>query len=126
VVAYEKDGGRHETGQRHSGEYEATSRGSRRARWTTCSLAGWLSWPPSRRTSRFLQAIGMEAVREIHDDPASLPEEPAVEAMRRLITGGPGRAAPPTSSARDAEAGPAGPARPGKPKKSKRRMGKTS
>ena len=38
-------------------------------------------------TSRFVQAIGMEAVRQIHDDPGSHPEEATVEAMRRLITG---------------------------------------
>ena len=38
-------------------------------------------------TSRFVQAIGMEAVRQIHDDPESQPEEPTVEAIRRLITG---------------------------------------
>jgi AcrR family transcriptional regulator len=38
-------------------------------------------------TSRFVQAIGMEAVRQIHDDPASDPEEATVEALRRLITG---------------------------------------
>jgi AcrR family transcriptional regulator len=38
-------------------------------------------------TSRFVQAIGMEAVRQIHDDPASDPEEATVEAIRRLITG---------------------------------------
>jgi len=38
-------------------------------------------------TSRFVQAIGMEAVRRIHDDPESHPEEATVEAIRRLITG---------------------------------------
>jgi len=38
-------------------------------------------------TSRFVQAIGMEAVRQIHDDPASQPEEATVEAIRRLIMG---------------------------------------
>jgi len=38
-------------------------------------------------TSRFVQAIGMEAVRRIHDDPANRPEEATVEAIRRLITG---------------------------------------
>ena len=38
-------------------------------------------------TSRFVQAIGMEAVRQIHDDPASHPEEATVQAIRRLITG---------------------------------------
>ena len=39
-------------------------------------------------TSRFVQAIGMEAVRQVHDDPATRPEEATVEAIRRLITGG--------------------------------------
>jgi len=29
----------------------------------------------------------MEAVRQIHDDPESHPEEATVEAIRRLITG---------------------------------------
>ncbi len=38
-------------------------------------------------TSRFVQAIGMEAVRQIHDDPESHPEGTTVEAIRRLITG---------------------------------------
>ncbi len=38
-------------------------------------------------TSRFVQAIGMEAVRQIHDDPESRPEEATVQAIRRLITG---------------------------------------
>ena len=38
-------------------------------------------------TSRFVQAIGMEAVRRIHDDPESHPEEATVEAIRRLMTG---------------------------------------
>ena len=38
-------------------------------------------------TSRFVQAIGMEAVRQIHDDPESHPEEATVEAVRRLIVG---------------------------------------
>lgn len=38
-------------------------------------------------TSRFVQAIGMEAVRQIHDDPASRPEEATVLAIRRLVTG---------------------------------------
>ena len=38
-------------------------------------------------TSKFVQAIGMEAVRQIHDDPASHPEEATVLAIRRLITG---------------------------------------
>jgi AcrR family transcriptional regulator len=38
-------------------------------------------------TSRFVQAIGMEAVRQIHDDPESHHEEATVLAIRRLITG---------------------------------------
>jgi AcrR family transcriptional regulator len=38
-------------------------------------------------TSRFVQALGMEAVRQIHDDLESHPEEATVEAIRRLITG---------------------------------------
>lgn len=38
-------------------------------------------------TSRFIQAVGMEAVRQIHDDPECRPEEAAVEAIRRLIVG---------------------------------------
>jgi len=49
--------------------------------------------------SRFVMAIGMEAVRQIHDDPESRPEKAAVEAVRRMIVGegagavGAGRAA---------------------------------
>lgn len=46
------------------------------------------------QTSRFVQAVGMEAVRQIHDDPGSSPEEATVEAIRRLITGGSAAAAP--------------------------------
>jgi AcrR family transcriptional regulator len=38
-------------------------------------------------TSRFVQVLGMEAVRQIHDDPASRPEEATILAIRRLITG---------------------------------------
>ena len=38
-------------------------------------------------TSRFVQAVGMEAVRLIHDDPSSHPEEATVQAIDRLITG---------------------------------------
>lgn len=38
-------------------------------------------------TSRFVQAIGLEAVRQIRDAPASRPEEATIQAMRRLITG---------------------------------------
>ena len=48
-------------------------------------------------TSRFAQAIGMEAVRRIHDDPESHPEEATVDAVRRLITGG-GSAPPPAAA----------------------------
>ena len=44
--------------------------------------------------SRFVQAIGMEAVRQIHDDPGSHPEEATVEAMRRLIAGESNASAP--------------------------------
>jgi AcrR family transcriptional regulator len=49
-------------------------------------------------TSRFVQAIGMEAVRQIHDDPASRPEEATLEAIRRLIAGE--GAAPPDKKSR--------------------------
>ena len=38
-------------------------------------------------TSRFVMAIGMEAVRQIHDDPGNRPEAAAVEAIRRMIVG---------------------------------------
>ena len=38
-------------------------------------------------TSRFVQAIGMEAVRQIHDAPESHPEEATAQAIRRLIAG---------------------------------------
>ena len=57
-------------------------------------------------TSRFVQAIGMEAVRQIHDDPASHPEEATVQAIRRLITGesaAPRRAAPAKKSKKKAK-----------------------
>ena len=57
-------------------------------------------------TSRFVQAVGMEAVRQIHDDPESRPEEATIEAIRRLIVGGGGAPAvgvaaqgPPVASA---------------------------
>jgi AcrR family transcriptional regulator len=43
-------------------------------------------------TSRFIQAIGMEAARQIHDHPESHPEEATVEAVRRMIVGGVGAA----------------------------------
>jgi AcrR family transcriptional regulator len=51
--------------------------------------------PDPDMTSRFVQAIGMEAVRQIHDDPESLPEAATVEAIRRLIVGGPAAAGSP-------------------------------
>ena len=51
-------------------------------------------------TSRFVQAIGMEAVRQIHDDPASRPEEATVQAIRRLITGEGAAPAPAAAPAR--------------------------
>lgn len=38
-------------------------------------------------TSKFVQAIGVEAVRQIHDDPSSHPEDATIAALRRLITG---------------------------------------
>lgn len=43
-------------------------------------------------TSRFVQAIRMDAARQIHDDPDSRPEDAAVEAIRRLIVGDAGEA----------------------------------
>jgi hypothetical protein len=50
-------------------------------------------------TSRFVQAIGMEAVRQIHDDPENHPEAATVEAIRRLITGeGPAAASGPATA----------------------------
>jgi AcrR family transcriptional regulator len=51
-------------------------------------------------TSRFVQAIGMEAVRQIHDDPESRPEEATVQAIRRLITGESAAPAPAAGPAR--------------------------
>jgi AcrR family transcriptional regulator len=65
-------------------------------------------------TSRFVQAIGMEAVRQIHDDPASQPEEATIQAVRRVITGESG------VSAGGSAAAPA-PAKKKKPKKDKKR-----
>jgi AcrR family transcriptional regulator len=50
-------------------------------------------------TSRAVQASGSEAVRQIHHDPASHPEEATLEAIRRLITGE--SAAPAVSAAPD-------------------------
>ena len=49
--------------------------------------AGEFSVADPDQTSRFVQAVGMEAVRQIDDDPASRPEEATVEAIRRLIAG---------------------------------------
>ncbi len=46
-------------------------------------------------TSRFMQAVGLEAVRQIRDDPGSRVEEATLQAMRRLITG---EGTPPTMS----------------------------
>ena len=51
-------------------------------------------------TSRFVQAIGMEAVRQIHDDPESRPEEATVQAIHRLITGEGDALAPAAAPAR--------------------------
>jgi AcrR family transcriptional regulator len=51
-------------------------------------------------TSRFVQAIGLEAVRQLHDDPESHPEEATIQAIRRLITGESESAAPPAAPAR--------------------------
>ena len=53
-------------------------------------------------TSRFVQAIGMEAVRQIHDDLTSHPEEATVQAIRRLITGGSEAPAPAKKSKKKA------------------------
>ena len=63
--------------------------------------AGEFDVADADQSSRFVQAIGMEAVRQIHDDPESTPEEAAVEAIRRLIVGGsaaPGPTAPASSA----------------------------
>ena len=54
-------------------------------------------------TSRFVQTIGMEAVRQIHDDPASHPEEATVLAIRRLITGESAAPAPAKKSRKKAK-----------------------
>jgi AcrR family transcriptional regulator len=51
-------------------------------------LAGEFAVDDVDLTSRFIQAIGMEAVRLIRDDPASHPEAATAHAIRRLITGG--------------------------------------
>jgi AcrR family transcriptional regulator len=50
--------------------------------------AGEFEVPDVDLTSRFAQAIGLEAVRRVHDHPSSRPEEATVEAIRRLIAGG--------------------------------------
>jgi AcrR family transcriptional regulator len=63
-------------------------------------------------TSVFVQAIGMEAVRQIHDDPASRPEEATIQAIRRLITGESGAGAGGSAAA---------PAKKKKSKKAKKR-----
>jgi hypothetical protein len=52
--------------------------------------AGEFTMTDTDQTSRFMQAVAMEAVRQIHDDPSSRPEEATVEAIRRLIVGGSG------------------------------------
>ena len=65
--------------------------------------AGEFDVPDPDMTSRFVRAVGMEAVRQIHDDPESRPEEAAVEAIRRLIVGG--SKAPPSPPDAVAEAG---------------------
>jgi TetR/AcrR family transcriptional regulator, cholesterol catabolism regulator len=56
--------------------------------------AGEFSVADVTMTSRFVQSVGMEAVRQIHDDPASHPEEATMQAIRRLITGESAAAAP--------------------------------
>jgi AcrR family transcriptional regulator len=50
--------------------------------------AGEFAVTDPARTSRFVMAVGMEAVRQIHDDPECRPEEATLEAIRRLIAGG--------------------------------------
>ena len=57
----------------------------------------------------------MEAVRQIHDDPGSRPEEAAIEAVRRMIVGASADAA----GAGRASAGPAPVKKPKKKHKSK-------
>jgi anti-sigma factor RsiW len=56
--------------------------------------------PDVALTSRFVQAIGMEAVRQIHDHPAGHPEEATVDAIRRLIRGESAAPAPDAAPAR--------------------------
>jgi AcrR family transcriptional regulator len=50
-------------------------------------------------TSRFVQAVSMEAIRQIHDDPSSHPEEATIEAVRRLIAAEGGAVANGTAAA---------------------------
>ena len=70
-------------------------------------------------TSRFVMAIGMEAVRQIHDDPGSRPEEAAVEAVRRMIVGSGAGAGVATAGAGQAAAEPAPVRKPKKKNKKK-------
>jgi len=87
--------------------------------------AGAFQLPDIDTTSRFVMAVGMEAVRQMHDDPQSEPEEVAVEAIRRLIVGGSG---PAGAAAGAVEAGAAGagastPAKKPKKKNKKKQRG---
>jgi AcrR family transcriptional regulator len=76
-------------------------------------------------TGRFVQAVGREAVRQIHDQPESRPEEAAVEAVRRLIVGGSREAAVGADRSVRIAAGPGQAARsPGPAKKRKKRKKK--
>lgn len=70
-------------------------------------------------TSRFVMAIGMEAVRQIHDDPESRPEEAAVEAVRRMIVGEGAGAGVAAAGAGQAAADPAPVKKPKKKNKKK-------
>jgi hypothetical protein len=49
--------------------------------------AGEFEVPDPDATAAFVMAMGMEAVRMIHDDPASHPEEALLEGLRRLVAG---------------------------------------
>lgn len=79
-------------------------------------------------TSRFVQAVGMEAIRQMHDDPQSRPEEACVEAVRRLVAGGPmvrppsGRPAAPAEGAAVRVAAPDPPAQAGRGPRRGRRV----
>jgi AcrR family transcriptional regulator len=77
--------------------------------------AGAFQIADTEMTSRFVMAIGMEAVRQIHDDPESHREDDAVEAVRRLIVGGSGETSAGSSGAAVLQPGP------GKKSKKKRR-----